>query len=101
MPVLVVNINPNPGKSEAVEAVFLEVIGAVHEEDGCDLYALNRGKHRLVLIEKWRDMDALKIHGAGANLKLLNEKLEGLLASPLDVQILTSIPSGDEVKGAV
>ena|ERR1039458_1739530 len=101
MPVLVVNINPNPGQLETVEAVFLEFVGRVHEEDGCELYALNRGKYRLILIEKWRDMESLKVHGAGTNLKELHEKLDGLLASELDIQILRPVPSGDETKGAL
>ena len=85
MPVLIATITPNSGQLEAVETVFKGLIQAVHDEDGCEVYALHRGKDRLVLVEKWRDMAALK----------------GLVAGAPDVQILEAVPAGDVTKGAV
>lgn len=101
MPVVIATIIPKPDQADAVEAALKELIPAVHEEDGCELYALHRSRDRFVFVEKWRDMDALGVHGSGPNVKALNAKLEGLTAAPTDVQILRPVTAGDTGKGAV
>ena len=101
MPVIVATIIPKPDKFDEVEAVLTRLIPEVHTEDGCELYALHRGKDRFVFVEKWRDMAALGAHGGGPNIKALGEGLDGLVAGAPDVQILEARPSGDGVKGAV
>ena len=101
MPVIVATLIPNDGQLEAVEAALLELVPAVHEEDGCELYAMHRGKDRLVFVEKWRDRAALAAHAGGPNIKAFNEKLAGRLAGPPDVQVFEAVPAGDATKGAV
>lgn len=101
MPVIVATITPKPDEFDAVEAVLTQLIPEVHAEDGCELYALHRGKDRFVFVEKWRDMAALGSHGGGPNIKALNEGLKGLVAGAPDVQILEAVPAGDAAKGAV
>jgi quinol monooxygenase YgiN len=101
VPVLVATIRPNPGQLEAVESVLKDIIPAVHEEDGCELYALHRGKDRLVFVEKWRDVAALGAHGSGANIKVMNERLKGLVSEAPDVQVLEAVAAGDAIRGAV
>jgi quinol monooxygenase YgiN len=86
---------------DALEAVLRDVIPAVHEEDGCELYALQRGTDRLVVLEKWRDADALGAHGSGENIQALGARLTGLVQGQPDVQVLEAIPIGDTDKGAV
>jgi quinol monooxygenase YgiN len=77
------------------------MVPAVHEEDGCELYALHRGQDRLVFVEKWRDAEALRVHGSGANTKALGEKLSGLVAGTPDIQVLEALPTGSTGKGAI
>ena len=101
MPVLVATIIPNPDQMDAVEAVLRDLIPAVHEEDGCERYALHRGRDRLVFVEKWRDMEALAAHASGPSIKAMNERLAGLVAGAPDVQVLEAVPAGDPAKGAV
>lgn len=101
MPVIVATITPNPDSFDAVEAVLTRLIPDVHQEDGCELYALHRGKDRFVFVEKWRDMAALGAHGGGPNIKALTEGLKGLVAGAPDVQVLEAVPAGDGPKGAV
>jgi quinol monooxygenase YgiN len=101
VPVVVATITPNPGQIDAAEAALKELIPAVHEEDGCEIYALHRGKDTLVFVEKWRDRDALRAHGTGDNIKALNEKLSGLVAGPPAVMVLEAVPAGESDKGAV
>lgn len=101
MPLIVATIIPKPDQADAVEAVVTELIPGVHEEDGCELYALHRGKDRFVLVEKWRDMDALAAHAAGPGLKALNERLADLVASPPEGAVVEAVPAGDRAKGAI
>ncbi|MGH9056223.1 MAG: putative quinol monooxygenase [Acidimicrobiales bacterium] len=101
MPVIVATLIPKPDQLDAVEKVLTGIIPAVHEEDGCEFYSLQRGKDRFVFVEKWRDMAALGAHGSGDNVRALNEGLKGLLAGPLDIQVLEAVPAGDPAKGAV
>jgi quinol monooxygenase YgiN len=101
VPVLVATITPKDGQMDAVEAALKDLIPGVHTEDGCELYALHRGRDRLVMVERWRDMAALGAHGAGENIAALNEKLAGLVAGPPDIQVLEAVPIGDSSKGAV
>jgi quinol monooxygenase YgiN len=86
---------------QAVEDALKEVAAAVHEEDGCEVYALHRGQDRLVFVEKWRDDDAFRAHVAGPNVKTLNEKLAGRVAETRDVQVLEALPVGDSGQGEV
>lgn len=101
MPVIVATITPKPDKSDEVEAVLTRLIPEVHTEDGCELYALHRGKDCFVFVEKWRDMAALGAHGSGPSIQAMNEGLKGLVAGPPDVQILDAVPAGDGSKGAL
>ncbi len=101
MPVVVATITPKPDQMDAVETALKELIPAVHGEDGCERYALHRGKERFVFVERWRDMEALGAHGKGDAMKELNKRLAGLVAGPPDVQILEAVPAGDPGKGAV
>jgi quinol monooxygenase YgiN len=101
VPVLVATITPKPGQLDAAESALKSLIPAIHEEDGCELYALHRGQDRLVFVEKWRDMAALGAHGSSDNIKALNQKLRGLVDGPPDIQVLEAVPAGDAGKGAV
>jgi quinol monooxygenase YgiN len=86
---------------DALEKALKELIPAVHEEDGCELYALHRGQDRLIFVEKWRDADALRAHGTGPNTKALGEKLSGLVAGTPEIQVVEAIPTGSSGKGAI
>jgi quinol monooxygenase YgiN len=101
MPVLVATITPNPEQMDAVEAVLRDVVPSVHTEDGCELYALHRGKEKFVFVEKWRDMAALAAHGTGPNIKAMNERLAGLVAGRPHIEMVEAVPLGDERKGGV
>jgi quinol monooxygenase YgiN len=101
VPVVVAIITPNPGQLDALEAALKELVPAVHEEDGCELYALHRGNDRIVFVEKWRDAEALRAHGSGTNTKALGEKLSGLVAGTPDIQVLEAVPTGSTEKGAI
>jgi quinol monooxygenase YgiN len=92
-------IKPLPEHRDAVIAAFTETIAQVHTEDGCQLYALQRGEDRLIMVEKWASREALDKHGRGAALAALNPKLKGKMAGPSEVIVLDPVPAGDPAKG--
>jgi quinol monooxygenase YgiN len=101
MPVIVVaTITPKPEYRDDVLTALKDAVAQVHDEDGCELYALHAGDDRFVMIERWTSRDALRTHGTESpGLEQLNQALKGKLEGPLDVVRLDPIPAGDEAKG--
>jgi quinol monooxygenase YgiN len=101
--VIVATITPKPEHRDDVIAALEKAEEAVHgAEEGCLLYALHEtADGSLVMIEKYADQAAFEAHGTGAGLKALIGDLNGKLASPLDVKILTPHPAGHPDKGAL
>jgi quinol monooxygenase YgiN len=97
--VVVATIVPLAEHRDEVVTAFKEIIDLVHDEDGCELYALNEAPDRLIMIEKWASSEALAAHSKGANLAALGPKLAGKVAGPPDVVVLQQVPAGDPVKG--
>ena len=60
--VVVAHIRPLPEHLDAVREAFLEILPAVHEEPGCELYALHEADGVLVMVEKWESQEALDVH---------------------------------------
>ena len=100
--IVVATAFPAPEHRAEVIAAFEAAIAKVHaEEDGCELYALQEGPDRLVMIEKYASDEAVAAHRAGGGLAALIEALKGKLSAPMDVQLLTPIPAGSPAKGAL
>lgn len=102
-PVIVTaEFHPLPGRSDAVLEAIHAAIPAVHEEDGCILYAINAAEDGgLMMIEKWRDAASLAAHAAGEPVRKLNESLEGLVSAPATVLTFAPSPAGQDAKGAL
>ncbi|MBC7297380.1 MAG: antibiotic biosynthesis monooxygenase [Demequina sp.] len=87
---------PAAGKRDALVDVLGEFIPRVHEEHGCELYAIHDAPDgSIVMIEKWTAAADLEAHAAGAVVADLNAALEGLLAEPIRVVSLEPLPFGD------
>jgi quinol monooxygenase YgiN len=99
--VVVATIVPKPEHRDEVIAAFRDTIEQVHDEDGCELYALHEAPDRLIMVEKWSSQEALGVHSKNANLAALNPKLAGKVAGPPEVIVLRSVPAGDAVKGQI
>ena len=99
--VVVATITPKPDHVDAVRDAILTAVPKVHEEPGCELYALHEGDGSFVMVERWESPEALKVHGRAEALTTLGGQLADKLAAPLDVQRLTPVPAGDPDKGAL
>ena len=99
--VVTATVHPAEGRLEEVLGIFARHVGAVHQEPGCELYALHVQGDALVVVEKWADAELLRRHSEGAVLVQLNQELAGLLAAPAEVLVLAPHPAGDPAKGAL
>jgi quinol monooxygenase YgiN len=101
MPVVVTAyFHPVPGQHDQVVEALQRAIPAVHEEPGCELYAIHDAPDgTIVMIEKWTSVGELDDHGVGEPVRALNASLEGLLASPTEVTRLVPLPAGTDKQG--
>jgi quinol monooxygenase YgiN len=91
---------PLPGQHDRVVEALRPAIAAVHDEPGCELYAIHDAPDgTIVMIEKWTSTDELDEHGKGEAVRVLNAALEGLLTSPVEVSRLTPLPAGTSKQG--
>ena len=98
--VLSVVFVPVEGSIEAVQVALSKGIGEIHEESGCELYALHTGPDgTFVLLEKWSSEEELAEHAAGERVARMNESLEGLLAVPAEITRLLPVVAGTETQG--
>ena len=97
--VVVATIVPRPEHREEVIATITGTVAKVHEEDGCELYALHQADDRLVMVEKWASAGALRAHSRGAALAAQAPILKDLLTGPAEVIVLQAVPAGDQAKG--
>jgi quinol monooxygenase YgiN len=97
--VVVATILPRPDyRTEVIEAIR-QVIPQVHDEDGCELYALHEAPDRLIMVEKWASHAALTAHSGGPALAALGEALAGRVIAAPDVLVVQPVPAGDPAKG--
>ena len=66
--------------------MLLEVTPDVHQEEGCELYALHEEVGgSLVFIEKWTSRELWVAHGELETVARIHRGVEGLLQSDVDV----------------
>jgi quinol monooxygenase YgiN len=97
--VLVATFYPEKEHRDEVVAAIETSIPLVHDEAGCEVYAMHEGADRIVMIEKWASAEELGAHGKGEALTALMAKLDGKLAQKLDVQFLEAHPAGTANQG--
>jgi quinol monooxygenase YgiN len=91
-----------PGSRDAVLEALRPAVAAVHEESGCELYALYETVDgSLVMIEKWQSVELLDAHGTSKAVSALGRVLADHLMAPVDVIRMTSIPMGTMEQGAL
>jgi quinol monooxygenase YgiN len=93
---------PRPDVRDQVIAALEPAIAGVHEEEGCELYAIHDAPDgTIVMLEKWTSADLLDAHGQGEPVRRLGVALDGLLERPVEVTRLVPRPTGDSAKGAL
>lgn len=89
-----------PGQLDALRSALVEAIPAVHEEAGCELYAIHDAPDdQIYMLEKWTSVDLLDAHGSGPAVARLQELTAGLTAGPVQVLRMTPVPAGTPEQG--
>lgn len=79
-----------------------ESIPEIHDEAGCDLFALHTGDGgSIVLIEKWESEQLLEAHLAAEPVANLVRRIEPFIASDPTVTRLKAVPAGKSLQGSI
>src|SRR3954453_21860203 len=92
----IVTVVAKEGKEDEVHSILTKMADAAITDEGCDLYTVVRPKkpgHAFIIVEVYRDRDALARHQANAELAALGPSLQAA-AESLDVK-LGGIGAGD------
>ena len=93
---------PAEGQRDELVRRLGPAIAEVHEEEGCQLYAIHDAPDgTIVMIEKWDSAELLDAHGAADPVKRLGAAIADVIASPVVVTRLKPIPAGTEHQGAL
>ena len=85
--VVIATFTPHPEHYEQVKRVLLEVSPEVHQEEGCELYALHEEvEGTLVLIEKWTTRQLWQEHLTLDTVTRIQRGIEGLLEGDVEVR---------------
>lgn len=102
MPVVVVaTMVARAGAANIVRQACTTAVNAVHQEPGCELYALNEVGGTFVFVEQWADEEALKVHSSAPAVMALFTAIGEHLDGAPDIKVLTPVPAGDEAKGTL
>src|SRR5690349_25146564 len=101
MPVVVTAVfHPAEGQKEGLVKALQATIPAVHEEDGCLLYAIHDAADgTITMIEKWTSSELLEAHAKGPAVAALDAAVDPLIDSPTTVTTMTPINAGTDAQG--
>ncbi len=96
-------ITAKPGSGDEVEQILSTLATATHDEEGCQLYSLQRGLEDtdvFVTIERWDSPEALAGHMASAHIAAALGAAGELLAEEPRIVAAGNVGVGDPGKGA-
>lgn len=81
-----------PGSLETATEVLRTAAPGILAEDGCLLYAPHIAENGdIVIIERWRDRQALDAHRTGAAVQVQRDGLAPITAAPTVADVLTEV----------
>lgn len=100
MPIVVIaTMTAKPESVEAVRNACKQAIDTVHDEPGCQLYALHEADRTFVFVEQWADADALQAHSQAPSVATLFGAIGEHLDGAPDIKMLQPVVAGDPAKG--
>lgn len=100
MPIVVVaRFTVKADSVDTVREACRNAVQAVHEEPGCQLYALHETDGTFVFIEQWADEDALKAHSAAPAVVSMFATIGEHLDGAPEIKMLQPIPAGNPAQG--
>ncbi|KAL1959607.1 hypothetical protein VTO42DRAFT_1642 [Malbranchea cinnamomea] len=89
---IVATITPKPEKVDEVTKLWKDLAKKVRAEEPGTLsyYAVRpKGGNQIIIIEKYRNAEAVKVHGNTPYFKSFSATVAPLLAAPIDIKIGT------------
>lgn len=101
MPVVVTAVfHPLDEHRDQLVAALRQTIPAVHDEEGCMLYAIHDAADgTITMIEKWQSHETLKAHAKGVAVAALDAAVARHLARPTTVTTMEPLGAGSRAKG--
>lgn len=99
---IVASIHAIPGHEAEVESALESLIEATHAEEGCLRYVLHRYKDdaaKFVIIEHWRDQEALDSHFRAEHMAVFMTTVGPWLEGGSVLHVLEPVHAGDTSKG--
>lgn len=102
MPVVVIaTMTAKPESVDTVREACKRAIEAVHQEPGCELYALHEANGTFVFVEQWADEQALQAHSTAPAVATLFGTVGEHLDGAPDIKMMQPVVAGDPDKGAL
>jgi quinol monooxygenase YgiN len=93
---------PKPEHAAEVKELLLRITPLVHEEKGCEFYALNQDvEGRLIYVEAWTTRDLWVEHNDAPTVQEIRAGIEGKLVKDVEVYELYNLPTGSSGKGSL
>lgn len=95
---VIARFTPTPERADQLQKLLEGMVEPTRAEAGCrfyNLFAANADDTQFVLVECYEDSSALESHRASAHYKSYRTQLPDLLATPIDVTVLTPIDARD------
>jgi quinol monooxygenase YgiN len=99
--ILVARVYPKPGRVQEVIDVYAGIVPLVHQEPGCELFALHTDGETVIVVEKWATPADLQGHAAGPAYAQIRAGIGDLVDHAADVWVLDTLPFGAAAKSTV
>ena len=89
---IIAKIDPKPGSASALRDAMNALVAPSRAEAGCRRYdAFQSQTGQVIVVETWDDEAALALHGETDHIKIFREKIAGLVAGPVVIEVLQPI----------
>jgi len=86
--IVVARVYPKPGRLQEVIGVYAPIVPFVHQEPGCELFALHTDGETVFVVEKWATPADLHAHAAGPAYAQIRAGISNLVEHAADVWVL-------------
>jgi quinol monooxygenase YgiN len=99
--IVVARVYPKPGRLQQVIDVYAPIVPLVHQEPGCELFALHTDGETVFVVEKWATPADLQGHAAGPAYAQIRAGISDLVDHAADVWVLDSLLFGEAAKSTI
>jgi quinol monooxygenase YgiN len=99
--IVVARVYPKPGRVQEVIDVYAGIVPLVHQEPGCELFALHTDGETVFVVEKWAAPADLQGHATGPAYAQIRAGISDLVEHAADVWVLDALPFDGAAKGTI